>query len=232
MKEYLKKIDINFLQNVIFAGLIFTLPNNLFKVFFEDTSYIKGLRIDYLIPKLHLSDLIIFLLLISFILIKENRYYLKLLFIRNYKKIWFFILFTLVILQLNTNHPFVGLMFIIRISELSIIGILLKKNKSIIKSETFLITVKLTIVFQSLLSWYQYLKQESFLGYYFFGETNLNSYAGIAKSNFLGIEKILPYGTTAHPNVLGGILAIFSLVLLKTSLKTKCTQLMSQEKLA
>ena len=47
---------------------------------------------------------------------------------------------------------------------------------------------------------------------YLFGETNLQHLANISRAQFLNIEKILPYGSTAHPNILAGIISIFSIL--------------------
>lgn len=218
MKQLLKKTNTIIFQKLLFALLIFTIPSNLFKTFLENSSYVNGLRVDYLIPKLHLSDLLVLLLLIFLALIKKNRQVI----ITTWNNIKHKNLLTLLlgiffIFQLSTQYYLVSVMFFTRIMILIKLGIILKNNKQILTSKITSTAVSITLIFQSLLAWFQYLNQKSLLDYYFFGETQLNSYAGIAKSSFLGIQKILPYGTTAHPNVLGGILAIFALIHLNTT---------------
>ncbi len=207
------------LQKILFALLIFTIPSNLFKTFFETTAYVNGLQVDYLIPKLHLTDLIILALLISLLTIKKNRTMLletitKLL----QKPLLFIAILLLAILQFTVPHWIIATLFFVRIIGLLGLGILLKNNIQILHSKLTEGAITLTLLFQSLLAWYQYLYQKSFFGYYFLGETNLNSYAGIAQSTSFGIQKILPYGTTAHPNVLAGVLTILSLVQLNKTL--------------
>lgn len=199
---------------LLFAALIFSIPTNLFKTFLENTAYVNGLQVDYLIPKIHLSDLFLFSLFLVLIYTKENR---KLLLskIKNlpYKLFLFILLLILVLFQTTVAHPIVSFLFLFRLLLLTATGTILSKKNYFLKSKIAPTTVKIVIIFQSLLAWYQYLNQKSFLEYYFFGETNLNSYAGIAQSSLMGIQKILPYGTTAHPNVLAGILTIFTLFL-------------------
>ncbi len=58
-----------------------------------------------------------------------------------------------------------------------------------------------SLIFQSLLAFYQFFFQQQLFGYLFLGETNLEQYYNLAKG---WQEKILAYGTTAHPNVLAG----------------------------
>ncbi len=215
---------------LLLAGLIFSIPSNLFKTFLLETAYVRGLQVDYLIPKFHLSD--IFLLTLFFVLIfrAENRKFLTKI-IRNIPyKPTLGILGTLLILQqITSEHPIVSILFLLRILILAITGLIITSDTHLLKSQITITTVKITVIFQSLLAWYQYLSQGSLFNYYFLGETNLNAYAGIAQSSLLGVQKILPYGTTAHPNVLAGILTIFSLFIFNNfskNSKTKLTEIL------
>jgi len=70
-----------------------------------------------------------------------------------------------------------------------------------------------TILFQSIVGLFQFFNQTPVFGYLFLGETNLNRQTGLAKQIINGVEKILPYGTTSHPNILGGFLSISIIVL-------------------
>lgn len=225
MNKLFKNIDLEFLTKLIFGIFIFSIPTNLFKIFFEQTSFVNGLRVDYLIPRLNLNDILLFLLLILFFVGKNKKNNLKILkeFWENLKNknILVPLFFVLMIFQFTTNHPIVGLSTIIRVFALGVTAILINKNNKILESQITYTSIKITIIFQSLLAWFQFLNQKSLLGYFFFGETNINNFAGIAKSNLLGVEKILPYGTTAHPNILGGILAVFSIIQLNYLLNDK-----------
>jgi len=65
------------------------------------------------------------------------------------------------------------------------------------------------VLFESILAIAQWFKQGSIFGYYFFGENKYTvSALGIATLDFFGTKKVRPYGTTPHPNVLGGYLAV------------------------
>ncbi len=61
------------LIQLLFSLLIFTLPLNLFLKGGIEQAYVNGLLIDYLIPKLYLSDLILWLLLLSWVLKKVSK---------------------------------------------------------------------------------------------------------------------------------------------------------------
>lgn len=71
-----------------------------------------------------------------------------------------------------------------------------------------------TIVWQSFLAYYHFFQQQSFAPYFVWGETNLNDLILVSRGQFFLQEKILPYGTTAHPNILAGMLTIFSIIII------------------
>lgn len=199
---------------LLLAGLIFSIPTNLFKTFLVETAYVSGLQIDYLIPKFHFSD--IFLIAIFSILVSKSKNREKIarkISATPNKPILCVLAILLLLFQTTTQHASISFLFIFRIMILAATMLMLSNNTHILKSKVTTTAIKITLVFQSLLAWYQYLNQSSLFNYYFLGETNLNAYAGIAQSSLFGIQKILPYGTTAHPNVLAGILTIFSVYL-------------------
>jgi hypothetical protein len=218
----MKKVNLEIVQKFLFAILIFLIPSNLFKTFLENSAYVKGLSVDYLIPKFYLSDLILFLLLIALLLVKKNRQTIK----TTLKNIWqnpllTMLIIVLILFQLTVLHPIISFLFLIRLLGLIMLGCIINKNKQILNSTATQVSIQISLIFQSFLAWYQFLNQKSLFNYYFLGETNLNSYAGIARSSISGAEQILPYGTTAHPNVLAGILVIFALIQLNYLMKNK-----------
>lgn len=211
MNSFLKKVTtVETSIKMLLAILVFTIPSNLFKTFFENTGYVHGLLIDYLIPKIHLSDFLIGFLLLYIFAFKKNRDTLFSAFKKvSYVPLVVLLLFILFINQLFLAHSLIAVLFFVRVLLLTCIGTVLIQQKNILQSKIMNIAITGTVLFQSLLAWYQFLNQKSFYGYYFLGETNLHSYAGIAQSTFLGSQKILPYGTTAHPNILAGSLVLF-----------------------
>lgn len=221
-----KQIDWNQLISLAVALLIFTIPSNLFKVFLESSAYVRGLKVDYLIPKLHFTDLVLLLLLLILLLFlnlqkKQKQGIQNLKKVIENNKLLVTTSGILIFLQIFSTHPVTSFLFVLRIALLVIVFKLLAPQKQILYSQITTTAIKITLLFQSLLAWFQFVTQKSLLGYYFFGETNLNNYAGIAQSNLLGIQKILPYGTTAHPNILGGILAFLCLLQLHEIKKQK-----------
>lgn len=66
-------------MQLLFSLLIFTLPMNLFLKTGIEQAYVSGLLIDYLIPKLYLSDLILWALLLCWLLrvIKKSNWNFK-----------------------------------------------------------------------------------------------------------------------------------------------------------
>lgn len=202
----------------LFSLLIFLIPSNLFKILDDNRGYVNGLQIDYLISKLHASDvMLVALAVFLFFSNKKTRFYSGL----NLKIVA--LAGMLVALQFFSPFPEVGLLFLARIVVTSYVALNLvqQHQKSILKSQLTKFTLVGTMVFQSVVSLLQFIKQSSVASYWFLGETNLLAFAGIAKGEWGNYEYILPYGTTAHPNVLAGILAVFFLIYLHKFLDLK-----------
>ena len=89
-----------------------------------------------------------------------------------------------------------------------------KKERQMTKARKPLIAA---LIFQSILAIGQWFNQGSLLGYWFLGETTLTYTANIAKTSVWPFEglRILPYGTTPHPNVLAGWALVSLLILLR-----------------
>lgn len=204
--------------SLILSAILFLIPSNLFYVLSESTAYVHGLRVDYLLPKLYLTDILILGLLgwwlLQFVLKKKS--------IQLAKKIKKSVLptSTLILLglgvlltgsQVLSSTPLVSAWFSFKIWLLVWFGWWLLRQKW---SNWFFAALIAGILFQSILGIYQFYSQSSFAGYFFLGEPDLSSYAGIAKGNFHNQVQILPYGTTSHPNVLAGYLVISLLLAL------------------
>ncbi len=204
----------------LIALLIFFVPSNLFLKLFEQSGYVHGLLVDYLIPKLYVSDLVIFALLglwvWEFVQTKKQR-------IRFLN--WFTVNRTRIIIggiligifltrQFLTAFPLASVWYLIKLLEMCLLAVFLFHHQSLLLFPLFKRALVITLAFQSVLALLQWQTQHSLVGYYFFGESNLSNYIGLAKGVFNGVEKTLPYGTTAHPNILGGVLAIYLLLLL------------------
>jgi O-antigen ligase len=187
--------------------LIFLIPTNLFFKFNESSAILNGLIVDYLIPKIYLSDLIVVLILLLYFLSNRKKIFRK--FFGNKTSI--LLLSLLLIRQLFSQYFLISTLYFTKVVAFFILVKIFLQEK-FVDSLIFKLAILVTIAFQSLLAFYQYFFQKSLYGYLFLGETNLSSYYGLAKSTLFGIEKILPYGTTAHPNILGGVLAVYILI--------------------
>lgn len=198
-------------EEFIFLLILFLLPTQFGKHFWPNFSYIAGVRVDYLSPTIYLTDVLIFVLLI-------------LVFIKNFKNS--------ILKSIKKNRTLVE--HLLLITGFIIINILLSESvlPSIygavklleciffalftffkikkIKKETLLTIFSTGIIFESLLSIAQYIKQESLGGiFYFLGERTFGgSTPGIANASINGELILRSYGTFSHPNVLAGFLLL------------------------
>jgi len=192
---------------------VVSFTSNLFFKLKPNDAYINGLLSDYLIPKIYLFDLFLIFNFIVFLFINKNYLFFK----KNkikLKKIDYLILFLSIIFLINQLSNFnLNLFFSIVRFSLIIFFIISLANDQ--KQQKYLYQALLiSVIWQSFLAYYQFINQKSLAPYYVFGETNLQHFASISRAQFFNIEKILPYGSTAHPNILAGIIGIFSILLI------------------
>lgn len=209
--------------------LLFLIPTNLFIKFFENEAYVRGLLVDYLLPKFYLSDLPALGLigLWLFELLKKP-HSLKTIFTTKPTLSFFFLAFLalLGIRQFFSPYPLASIWMFVKLIEMGLLAASLVSVKVLHKHLAVFMTLITTIVFQSSVGLYQFITQQSVGGYVFLGEVNVAVATQLAKVSWFGVEKILPYGTTAHPNVLGGVLAVFLLLALQLYLSEKSPQKM------
>lgn len=210
----------------LLAAIIFLTPTNLFLKFWLEQAYVKGLLVDYLIPKFYLSDVIILLLVGGWVVTTRFKFK-RWLVAKNIKlflqKNVFLLLLTSILIgkQFFTTYPLAAGWFLLKIVEFGLLIVVLWKIKNKISPKIVFTGLTLTLIFQSLLGIFQFHTQGPLYGFPFLGETNLANFFGIATGIFGGVENRLPYGTTAHPNILGGVLVIFWLLAVKLVLKKK-----------
>lgn len=197
--KHIGKLEIFLLQT-----LIFLIPSNLAYHVYTDSAYLNGRLVDYLLPKLYLSDIPIIILLVVYVF-KNKISIIKS--IKNSKYIFLLSLYLLII-GLVSSNPLASSWYSFKVIELMFLGIYLHRRYTFSRFIS-LITPPLTlsIFLQASLALYQYINQSSFFGYYFLGEPDLTSTTIVHAATPYGL-KILPYGTTPHPNVLAGFLAI------------------------
>jgi O-antigen ligase len=198
--------------------IIFTFFLNLFYKISLDGAYVHGLLIDYLIPKFYVAELF----LIPFLLIE----------LRHLKKVklrtsFCFLLLLLILRQLASGSALAAFTHLVHLLEVFLFFSVLKLDPlfQTKKAEKFILSAMLTtVLFQSLLAIYQFIFQKSLLAYQLLGETNLQVLTNISRAQFFFGERILPYGTLAHPNILAGTVVLLSILIFnkgQLSLKLK-----------
>lgn len=203
------------LLRVLLCISIFLIPSNMFLVLSEAGAYVHGIRIDYFLPKLSLFDIVAWIFILSCSLWQAKA--IKRL-LRKHRKILALTggLVTLAaVRQLFSPVPIASFYFLFQIFEISAWGIaaktVLAHSSTSQRRMVTDIAIASAVVFQSLLGLFQFLTQSSLASFWLLGEPRLLQKITIATSTFLGETVILPYGTTPHPNILGGLLALGTL---------------------
>lgn len=214
------------MKKYLFFALIFLMPLNLGKHFIFSWCYVDGILVDYLIPTVYITDLIvaaiILLNLVTFLqdFAREKGSTLA----RNplrfskYIAILIFFLFSVFLSVLVSAKPYAALYAFTRLLLYSMFAVWVSNNIIFIRANIInILKISLISIFLlSVLSLAQFYKQSSvFNNYLFFGEQPYSkAAAGIVKKTYpggipFGGIKIPPYGTFRHPNIFGGYLSIF-----------------------
>ena len=223
-RHNLTTLKLNWL-NLILVVLIFLFPTNLFLSLYKDQAYVTGNFTDYLIVKIYLSEIILWFYIASITLFVRPRLLLWLRQILSAGKPKPNTLFLLLLVgplivfgQFLSTHVIVGLWTVVQWLEVTFLIVCMLFHFSLDQkrfTQTLMIGLISAILFQSVIAISQFLLQKSLLGFALLGEPNLTNAFNINKfTNFAGQERILPYGTTAHPNVLGGYLAVYGVLVL------------------
>jgi len=200
------------ISEAIFYLVCFALPINLGKHFEVLWSYFNGLLIDYYIPTLFITDLLIIILIISWFLtgFKAKR---TIPFYSFY--IVALLIFTLIISLLFNENVQPGFYQLGRI--LLYLGFFAYGYCNFdFKTDTprLIYVLSFSAFFVSVLALGQWFKQGSvFNNYLFFGEQPYSfSTWGIIHDDFLGYTKIPAYSLFRHPNSLAAYLVIVLLL--------------------
>ncbi len=218
--------------------VVATLPIQLNKYFFTDSSFVLGIPIDYLAISIYLSDFAIILYLILFVLdnykkpqtlLAKSKNFLIPLLILN---IYFFANSTL-----TSKSPQTSVFSSFKFLEFSLFTFFASVDFSDKKTMAKIqIVATVTLLWQSLLIVLQFFYQKS-LGLWFLGERSFDgSTPSIAQTSILERQFLRPYGTFPHPNVLGACLVIFiiliSVDLFKNSQEITKLKRLSYQKIA
>jgi O-antigen ligase len=196
------------LHQKFFWLFIFLLPLQLGRHFWPASSFVLGLRVDYLSPTFFLTDLLV--LAILFFLLGEK--FLKKQFspFRGFKTYWWVVaifVFLLANAFLAQNQGAAFYQFI-KILELSLLAFYVAQNHDHLSK--IALPLSLAVFYSSLIAIAQFFKQASLNGFFWWlGERTFNiATPGIAKAIINGQLIMRPYGTFPHPNVLAGFLLV------------------------
>ena len=198
--------------HILIGAVIFLIPTNWFLKLTETFQYLAGNRVDYLIPKVYPLELIV---AVAVLLLLSNRKRAQNLVqsLRAASPVWLGMLGVGIVWQLFSPRPVLAISWLLKLSLLALLVWLIGQHKKLLQSTSFKKTLLFaligTILFQSAVTLWQFWTQGSVFGYWFLGETDLNYFANISKVSIQGREYIAAYGTTAHPNILAGILAVY-----------------------
>jgi len=196
------------------------LPTQLGKHFWPDWSFVYGLRLDYLSPTIYFTDILILLIFIFSL----PRFFYELKQIQK-KYLFGFLLLLLSFLVglMEAKNYWVGIYGIIKFLEFSFLVYFVAKNYKSLNRVILFCCFFLSITFETLLTFLQYLNQGSIGGiFYLFGERAFNAETpGIANASINGQLFLRPYATFSHPNVLAGFLVLSMLFLFLFSFKNQ-----------
>lgn len=200
------------------AVFIFLIPTNLFAKLSYSGAMISGITVDYLLPKFYLSDIaVLFIILLSWRLWSKRMLHIMF-------ALGVFAVAHLFLHRYDLALPSIAWM-LLKWFEMTTLVLVLIEHRKIFTHPWITRAIACTILFQTALSGYQFALQRSFLGYTFFGEPNFSQAALLVKSELPGALRILPYGTTPHPNILAGVVVLMFFYLMIQAPKSLLTQL-------
>ncbi len=198
------------IESVLLALLFLFLPTQLTKHFWPQFSLVTGIRVDYLSPTIYVTDILIGLLFITWLMhvLRQSSFSPN-----NGKKLILPGLLTVLLLinVLIADRIGLSLYYLVKLFEFSFLAFYIANH---IQSRFHLTTMALLFAigsfFQSFLAILQYFQQGSLNGWlYYVGERMFSgSTPGIANADINGELILRPYGTFPHPNVLAGYLLI------------------------
>ena len=208
----------------LLALFILCLPLNLFYKLSAENSFVNGLQIDYLISKLYLTDIFLAAILLLWLGIffwnhrSQNLTNLLLTKTKNLRSNLYFwsalmLVAALVIRQVTTARPLIAFFFLFNLAMTGLLAFFLSRNQKLIKSKLITFAIAGSFLLQFSLGLCQFITQRTLLNYRYLGEPSFAPYYRLSRQIFSGQEKILAYGSTAHPNILASTIVIFFLIL-------------------
>ena len=182
----------------VFFLLLAAIPIQFGKHFWPSFSFVHGIRIDYLSPTLHVTDLIV----VALILLSINGLY------REAFKFFTSKLFILTVIVILVGCTFAvektaALFGLIKFLEFSYVAFFVSKVFSVKDRDVSVYLLTLGGVVTTIILSFQFILQSSLGGvFYYLGERTFSvATPGIATFHFLGQLVLRPYATFPHPNV-------------------------------
>lgn len=193
------------IENVLLFLTLLFLPTQLGRHFWPQFSFVYSLPVDYLSPTIFFWDLLVILLVLSFVLKQQRVNKLAL-------NLWLlFILSQSLSLLPFLSQPLTLGPGLVRLEQYLLSGLfgvyLASKNLRKIVGPIFW-SLGLSVLGESILAIAQSIAGAT-IGFWVLGERTFTiSTPGIAKFDFYGRQFLRPYATFPHPNVLAGFLVV------------------------
>lgn len=199
------------IPRLLFYLLLVLLPTQIGRHFFFNFSLIKGLYSDYLIPVVYLTDIIIFLIIITQLKFsKVSQAFKHLNANKNPQALFLFFVFCYLLSNVIfiASSKWVVLYKLVKIAEFILLGLTIWKIKPVFSKVVFFLSIG--AFYSSLLAIWQFLLQRSAGGFWWYlGERTFSvTTPGIAAYNWQGNLVLRSYANFPHPNVLAGFLVI------------------------
>lgn len=210
------------IERLVFYSALLSVISQFGKHFWPAFSFVSGIRIDYLSPTLHLSDILILALFTLFVIRKGATFF------RPFQNIYLALFILVVsISSLFAVSPGASLFGMIKLFEFIFLGFYIANQ---FEERDIIPTVRIFVIgaiIVSLIAILQFSLQSSIGGvFYFLGERTFNaSTVGIATFLYNGQEILRPYATFPHPNVLA-LYLLSTIVFISYLLKSKFTKLL------
>lgn len=185
-------------MGILISILSFLLPTQLSYHFLNLSQPVYGFTIDYLIPAVYLSDIVILLIFLVWLIKNNFKFNLNR---RHVTYITIYLIFTFVNV-LNASHLVAAIYKWIKVTELILLGLIIYKYKKFDVFKHFVKPLSLSIIIGSILGVLQQFKGGSVGGlFYWMGERSFNfSNPGISPH---------PYSFFSHPNSFAGFLLVY-----------------------
>ncbi len=214
------------LNSWLFFAFFLLLPTQLGKHFFFDFSYVNGVRIDYLAPKVYSIDFVVIaLMVINWRVVLRSFAPLRMTKEDSMTKLLWLAAITLVGVNIVlAREPMMALYTTVRYVEMGIVFMMLRSLTSFGMTRVLLTMTSALFIGAAVefgLSLYQISAQQSAQGlFYWLGERAFSiSTPGIATISLFDTIALRPYGTFSHPNSLGGFYALTYVFFLMSQFK-------------